>query len=184
MTDPFTLALHRIAEFGVFNFLFPWMIILAFLYALLQKGKILGESKLINGTVALVLSFFVLYFPVASGAELGPVLSRFIMQMSIFMIIFIFGAIGASILYPDLSGMLKERMTHRSFLFIFVVIALTAFITSGLLKVYIQGAMGVGGEVSQIKKDVYTLSVSLVIMIVVLIIASWLALYIKQRYGE
>ncbi|MCD6403367.1 MAG: hypothetical protein J7K98_03480 [Candidatus Aenigmarchaeota archaeon] len=183
MADPFTLAIQRIADYGFFNFLVPWIIITAFLYALLKKGKILGESNFINGTVALAMSFFILYFPIASGVEdLGAIFSRFIMQMIIFLMIFIFGAIGASILYPDLSAMLKEQMTHRTFLYIFVLIALVAFVTSGMLNVYIYGAMGIG-KGSPAKKDIYTFAGAIIIMVVILIIASWIVIYMKQRYG-
>jgi len=185
MTDPFTYALTRIAEFGVFRFLLPWMFFTAVFYALLKKGKVFGESNLLNGTISLVLSFFIIYFSVASGIDIGPVFSRFVMQVGLFMMLFIFAAIGASILYPDLSAMLKERMTHRSFLFIFVVIILTAFITSGMLWVYIQGAYQAGGPSVQAErtKEIYTVSSGLIIMLVVLIIASWIVLYVKQRYG-
>jgi len=178
MVDPFTTFISRLVEFGFFKFLLPFILFMALIYALLKKSKALGESDLLNATIAIVTSFFILYFPVMSGVDLGPPLSRFFMQMSIFILIFVIGLVGSSVIYPDLTELLKEKMKSRSFALIFIAMGFVVFVTSGMLNVYIKGATG--GQLSQEKKDVYTLTAALFIMVVFLLIASALAYRIRK----
>jgi len=181
MADPFTNFITRLVEFGFFKFLLPFILFIAIIYALLKKSKVF-ESDLVNATIAIITSFFILYFPVMSGLDIGPPLSRFFMQLGIFLLIFVLGLAGSSVLYPDLTGLLKEKMTSRSFIFVFIAIVFAVFVTSGLLDVYIKGAMGaVGG--GQEKKDIYTFAGALIVMVVILIIASALAYRIKTGGG-
>ncbi len=52
-----------VLEIGLLNYfavIFPAILVFVFVYAILQKIKILGESKSINAIVALVLAFIVL----------------------------------------------------------------------------------------------------------------------------
>jgi Na+-transporting methylmalonyl-CoA/oxaloacetate decarboxylase gamma subunit len=182
MVNPFINFLTRLHEFGFFNFFVPWLIFTAVFYALLKKSKLFGESDLINGTVALAVSFFIMYFPIMSGIELAPILSRFVMQSAVFFLIFIFAYIGASVLYPDLTALMKEKMTSRAWLMIFVVLMILIFITSGMLDVFVKGFVEAGVATEE-QKDIYTIVTALILLAVLLLIATAVAQIARIRLG-
>lgn len=182
MVNPFALFLERLKEFGFFNFLLPWLIFTAVFYALLKKSKLFGESTLINGTIALAISFFIMYFPIMSGIELAPILARFIMQSATFFLIFIFAYIGASVLYPDLTALMKEKMTSRAWLMIFVVLIIVVFITSGMLDVFVKGFVGAGVATEE-QKEIYTIITALILLVVLLLITTAVAQIVRIRLG-
>ncbi len=182
--DPISLFLSKLEELGFFKFIVPWLFFTSLFYALIKKSKLLGETKGIDlPTIAISLSvsFAFLYAPIATGLDVGPVFSRFLMQLSIFFLIFIFGVVGAAIMYPDLSKVLKEKMVSRNTLWIFVVITLLSFVTSGMLDLYLKIP---GGKVTPQQQDIYTLITGLIIMIVVFVIAGYVAYYFKVKGGK
>ena len=183
MTDPFSRAITNLMKLGFFTYVPHWLLFLAILYALLKKSKVLGESDLINATVALVASFLVIYYPVMSGIDPGPALSRFFMQMLIFFIVFVIGVAGSAIFYPDLAGLLKEKLTTRSLIGVFIVLAIIAFITSGLLDVFVKATTALAGGEDEGKKDIYTIVTGLFILVALLLIASLAAHRIRTGGG-
>src|SRR3989338_756258 len=42
------------------SFIFPWLLVFAFVFAILQKTKVIGENKSINGLIAVVAAFTIL----------------------------------------------------------------------------------------------------------------------------
>lgn len=167
--DYFELIAQKMSEFGFFDYLFPFILILAFTYALLRQRKFLGESPVLNGVVALSLAFMVTFgFQIATGFELGTPLARFFMEASVFLIIFVIGTLIASIFYPNMLEWLPTVFQHRSVLAIMLGLAVVLFITSGLVMVFTAGWEG-GGKLST---DVVLMAAGMGIFIILLIIAS------------
>lgn len=68
MANPFTTLVSNLNNLGFFDFLLPFILTFAILWGLLLKTKVLGENQRVNGTVSLVVAFFVIGF---GGPALG-----------------------------------------------------------------------------------------------------------------
>lgn len=136
MVSPFQLIGQNLAEIGVYDFLFPFIITSAILYALLRKTKLFGEEAVaVNAVLSLMFSFFVWGYAVSLPImSLGLPLSKFVTHFFIVSLIFLFAFIGASIAYPDFSEALGRTFAKSStILWIFIVIMVVIFFfTSGL----------------------------------------------------
>jgi len=176
MADPFTNFILKLQDLGFFNFLLPWMIMAALLYGMMRKAKLFGEgSELVNIVASLGISFFILYFPIVSGLELGPIMSKFFMQLSVFFLAFILALVGSSIWYPDLQKTLEKTET-RAFIWIFVVAVIVIFFTSGMNTVLFKMATGVGGP-----SELSILISGLFVLMIFLFIATAVVTYYKKK---
>ncbi|MEM7825389.1 MAG: hypothetical protein QW412_00840 [Candidatus Aenigmatarchaeota archaeon] len=176
MVDLFTQIVEQLDKLGFFNFFIPWLVTLAIMYAILQKSKVLGESTLINGVVALSIAFMVFAFPVLSGFSLATPLSLLFTQTTSILLFFFVGFLFASLFYPNLTQFLVQQFTRRTTLFAMIGLGIALFITSGLVGTFWSSASkppepGKAG----LPQDVIYLTVGIILFVVVLMIASSLA---------
>lgn len=157
MVNPFQLIAERLAEYGFYNFFLPWIITTAVFWGLFKKSGILG-SDVVNGVLALAVSFFIWGYLISPAAvEITTPLSTFFTQMSIIVLVFLFGIVGASMLYPDFGGALKESIRGGGWLWVSIVIAVLLVFMSGLGGViFKRPGIGVGGDITTI---IYVLAV-------------------------
>lgn len=177
MADPFTLVVEQMIKLGFYNFVFPFMITAALFYALFRKSKILGESVVINGVVALSIAFLIFGYPVIAGISLATPLATFFTQATVWILILVIGMVFASIFYPDLGKMLLDQFTKRTTLYQMLALAVALFITSGLVVTLIQGASGPPAKPGEVKPpappaDVVLIASALIIFLVLLMIAA------------
>lgn len=132
MVGPFEVAARQIAELGFFNFVVPFLITGAVFYGLLRKAGVFSTA--VDAVISLSVSFFIWgYLVTTAGAELGAPLSKFITQVSVIIIMFLFVLLGAALFYPDLNEVLKRLMPSGQWIWIFLgVFIVFFFITSGL----------------------------------------------------
>ncbi|MBU5537471.1 MAG: hypothetical protein QW818_01515 [Candidatus Aenigmatarchaeota archaeon] len=108
MANIFQIAVERLVEVGFYNFLLPFILFTAILYAVLRKTQILGDSPIIHGIVSVAVGLFVFGMPVLVGADISGGLSAFLTQGVIGMLVVIFGFLIASFFYPNISEKLPE----------------------------------------------------------------------------
>jgi len=170
MPNYFELVAEKMAELGFFNYLFPFLILLALLYAILRKSKLV-ENKVAAGILSLAISFMVVFgFPLATGFELGSPFSAFFMQASVFILVFFIGLVTASLFYPNLMEKLPKLFVRRTTLFAMIAIAFVLFISSGLVGVFTTGLAGGGG--GGISTDIIMLAVAVFLAITFVLIGA------------
>jgi len=62
-----TDVLNTWAEYGVFAYVLPFLMIFALVYGLLSKSKLLGENRGVHATLALVIGLLALQFDYVSN---------------------------------------------------------------------------------------------------------------------
>jgi len=55
----FATLVQNLNAMGFYGFILPWLLVFAVVYALLQKSKVLGGDKRIDGVIALAIAFFI-----------------------------------------------------------------------------------------------------------------------------
>lgn len=68
-------ALEQWASMGMFDVLLPFILVFAIIFSILQRTKILGESKQINSAVAGIISLFVIMNPYVTALFI-PIFSQ------------------------------------------------------------------------------------------------------------
>lgn len=159
-------------ELGFYDFLFPFIITAALLFALLRKSKVLGESVQLNGVVALSIAFLVFGFPVLAGISLATPLATFFTQATVWVLIGVVGLLLASFFYPDLMGFLSKMMTSRSLLSAMLALAIALMVTSGLVTVFTGGLQEKPGGPPSPPVDVLIVSSAVIIFVVIILVAS------------
>lgn len=145
----------NLIETGIITYVVPTILFFSIMYVFLTRSKIV-ESKLLSATIAFFSSLLILVFPIATGINLSLYLSVFFSHLFILSLIFLVGLIVASIFYPNFTEILS-RFKSRSMIGIMIIIALIAFITSGLISAWISSLGGPKygatiGEISQPSK--------------------------------
>jgi hypothetical protein len=136
MANYFEIVAENLVKLGIHQYLFPFILLTALVFALLRKSKLLGESSAVNGVVAIVVSFMIVFgMPVAVGLRFATSLSVFLMQVSVFLIIFFVGFLVASLFYPNMMDWLPKVFMSRSMLMVAITLAIVFFITSGMVGV-------------------------------------------------
>jgi hypothetical protein len=175
MVNIFQTVAEKLIQTGFLDALI-FMITAAIFYGLFRKTKILGESVVINGVLALAIAFFIFVFPAMFGVSLILPVTRFFGGALVWILIFLIGFLLAGFFYPDLGKMLAETFTRRTALTIMIIIGITLFITSGLITVFTGGwapsPPGEGAAGPGIPTDIIILAAGLIIFIVLIIIAS------------
>ncbi len=160
MPDLFRPIAEKLIELGFLGFFLPWLITAAIFWGLLRKSK-LFDSIIINAILALSASFFLWGYLIGPTAiEIGGPLSIFMAQVSVLILVIVFGLVGASMFYPDLSKTLGETFKSRSAMYIMIALFFGLFFTSGLYRILIPEDAFTGPQ-----GDVYTLVLILAIMI-------------------
>jgi hypothetical protein len=177
MANPFQMFVQRLIDLGFYDFVFPFIITSALLYALLRKTKIFGESVAVNAVVALSIGFMIFGFPVLAGLTLATNWSIFFTQATVFLLIFFVALLLSSLFYPDLMKMLAEQFTRRTTLYQMIALAVALLVTSGLVVVFTNALAPKPGKEGGVgpPADVVLMIAAIIIFIVLVIIASAIA---------
>jgi hypothetical protein len=171
MASPFETVITRLLDIGFYDFLI-FLLALPLFFAILKKTKLLGESPVTNGLVAFVGAFLVFSFPIITGTSLTFQMTNMFMQVMMFILVIFFALLIASFFYPELLGMLKEKFTSRTMLYLGIVIGLVVAITSGFLPAVLTAVSGPKAPAGPtLPTDIINFVVGIIIFIVVLIIA-------------
>jgi|GEM_PF-1979066 len=176
MTSPFEEIIQRLIDLGFYDFFLPFILSSAIFYALLKKSKIISESSLVNATLALSIAFLIFGYPVIAGISLASPFSNFFVQITIWILIFAFGFLLASLFYPDITKFLTSYFVERRsrFIWVAIVLGIIAFITSGLVSV-LTGPLGQTpkpGQTPSPPLDVIALAAGIFILIAIIVIAA------------
>jgi uncharacterized membrane protein len=177
MPDIFEPVIRKLFDIGFGNVI-VFFLSSAILYAILRKSKILGESEVINGTVALITAFLVgFWFPVFTGFTLANSMAAFFSQSIAILIFLIVGFLMASIFYPDMTGMLTEQFKRRTILSVMIALAIVLFITSGMISTMwsLATVPKKPGEPAGPSADSLLVAVAVILFIVILLIGSSVA---------
>ena len=137
MVNYFQLIAERMADTGLFNFLFPWMITAAIFWGVLKKSG-LFESSAVNAIIAISFSFLIWgVFVGSTTVDLAGPLSRFALQTSVIIFVLIIGIVISSIFYPNITEIMKSQFKDSGIIWIMIVGVGILFILSGLWKVLI-----------------------------------------------
>ncbi len=103
-TNTITDVLNTWADYGVFAYVLPFLMIFALVYGLLSKSKLLGENRGVHATLALVVGLLALQFDYVSN---------------FFATIFPYAGIGISVLLVALilMGVLTESEDAAKWIF-------------------------------------------------------------------
>lgn len=156
MVSPFETTINKMAELGMFKFLFPFMLTAAVFYGLLRKSQIFGDpdrNVAVNGIVALIAGFMVWAYPIISGVDITLQLSNFFMQGLILTVTVMFGLmIAGMFLPPNLSEVLDKHFKGGAWAAVIGVTILVAVIivfTSGLFNTFFPQAIFGPGAMDQ-----------------------------------
>ena len=174
MANPFEIVVQKMIDLGFYNFLFPFIITAAIMFALLKKSKVLGDSVQLNAVVALSVAFLIFGFPVLAGISLATPLATFFTQITVWVLIGFVGFLFASFFYPDLTGFLAKTMNTRSMLSVGLALGITLMVTSGLITVF-SGNLNAEpkpGAPPSPPADVILVISAVVIFVVIILVAS------------
>lgn len=169
MSDIFSPIVMKLISLGFMNFLI-FLLVLAVMYAILKKTKILGGSPVIDGIVSFVVAFMVFAYPILTGISLAIPLTTFFTQAFVFVLLFVVAFLIASLFYPNLLQWLPTVFTSRNALWGMIGLALAIFVTSGVVSVMYTSTAS--QTTPSVPRDVSIVAAGLVILIVVLIISS------------
>lgn len=176
MANPFETVIQKLVELGFYDFLFPFVITAALVYALLRKTKTLGDNPTTNGIVAISIAFLISGFPVLTNITLGLQLSTFFTQATIFILIFVLAMIISGAFYPDLTKTLMEHVKKPTILYIMIAIGIVVFLTSGLLTAFTNiGNPTVTGEEREspiAPAEVFIIVSAVIVFIVIIFVAA------------
>lgn len=130
----FEQVVQIMIELGIYSYVLPFLISLAFIYALMRKAKVF-ESPLVAGVVSLSIALLIFAFPVLVGINLAKPFSAFFTQLTIVMILIGMVLLVAALFIPNVAEMIRGRAKN-------VVIAIAifsiiiVFFTSGLMDAF------------------------------------------------
>lgn len=104
----FNQIVEIMAEMGVFQLFFPWLLVLAITYGVLEKYNVFSDDAQVNGTIALAVAFVSIggaYFFIPAG-----LLTNFAAGLTFS----VFGILGLMILLGVAGYDLSEDMSSRS----------------------------------------------------------------------
>ena len=172
MASPFEVIINRLLDIGFYDFLL-FLLALPIFFAMLKRSKMLSDNPAINGLVAFIGAFLIFSFPIITGTSLTFSLTNMFMQFMMILLMVVFALIMASFFYPDLMGLLKEKFTHRTMLYLGIAVGLTVSVLSGFLPAVLQATGGPGAPPGpRISPDITNFAGAIIIFIIVLIIAA------------
>jgi len=131
----FEEIIQKLSQLGFYNFVLPFIIVAAVLYAILRKTKVLGESPLINGIVSIAVSFFIFGLPVLTGTGgFGLPMTNFFTQLVVFILIVAFGLLVAGLFVPNLMEKMMEWMKGSAIVWVIIIIVVIIAISSGMFS--------------------------------------------------
>ena len=111
-------------EWGFFDFLFPWLLVLAITYGILQTKQIISSEISVNGVISVVIAFFVAYM------IKGEYLTNFLGVFSVMLLVVLAGLIMAGLAGVNVSD-LNATWFKYGFLGIGLLAGIVAFLSSG-----------------------------------------------------
>lgn len=148
MVSPFETTISKMAELGMFKFLFPFMLTAAVFYGLLRKSQIFGEpdrNVAVNGIVALIAGFMVWAYPIISGVDVTLQLSTFFMQGLLATVTIMFALMIAGMFFPpNLSDVLNKHFKGGAWLGVIamtLLVGVLVLFSSGLFNIFFPNAV-------------------------------------------
>ncbi len=108
---------------GFYDFLFPWLLIMAVMYGILQTKQIISSEVSVNGVISVVFSFLVAYM------IKGEYLINFVGTFAIFLLILLVGLIFAGLGGVNVSD-LNAKWLSYTFLGVGILAGIVAFFNS------------------------------------------------------
>ncbi len=127
--SPIEIMLGNMNRLGFFEFLMPWILFLAIIFAILKKSEVFGEEISVNAVIAAVVSFFIInYTPV--GMTLGTFFTTLFGLAAV-----IIAGLLVGILFIGMAGIKPEELLGKANKTAIAVLlgflALIAFISVG-----------------------------------------------------
>jgi hypothetical protein len=175
MASPFDVAIQKMADLGLFKFLFPFMLTSAIFYGLLRKSQIFGnpdQNVAVNAIVALVAGFMVWSYPIIAGIDITLQLANFFMEGLIVSLVIMVGLLIAGFVFPtDLPKHLAERMGGASRMAVLVlgfILGAVILVSSGLFGIFFPTT---GFGVGMIDQDtLLTIGILIILLVSIIII--------------
>jgi hypothetical protein len=145
MANMFETVILNMRDAGMYQFLLPFLLSMAFFYGLLRKSKLFGDPKetvSLNAVVAIVASFMVWSAPIVLGIDIEQNMAGFFVQAMTGMVVLVVGLLITSLFFPpdltkELSAALNMSRWGAAFLIFGILIAVTILISSGLVNVFL-----------------------------------------------
>lgn len=149
MVNVFETVILKMRDAGMYQFLFPFFLSMAFFYGLLRKSKLFGDPRdmvSLNAVVAIVASFMVWSAPVILGIDIEQNMAAFFVHAMTAALVLVVGLLITSLFFPpDLADQLSKTLNMSkwgsAFLIFGILIAGTLLITSGLVNVFLPEGM-------------------------------------------
>jgi len=180
MVTPFETAILKMKEFGMFQFLFPFMLSAAIFYGLLRKSQIFGDPNknvAINAVVALVAAFMVWSYPILAGVDVETQLANFFTQGMSATLVILLGLLICSMFFePDLAKQLSTFFPKGSKIWSVILIAGILIgggilVSSGMITVFFPQASGGVGSFGGLSEDtILTIGVVLLLAVTVIVV--------------
>jgi hypothetical protein len=124
----FGTMISNLNQMGFYDFVLPWLLIFAVVYAILQKAKIL-DNKPAEGIVSIVIAFFATSY---TGVSLGSYMTGLFGGSSIFIAAALIFLVFAGLFgYKSGEGLFKEK----KFLLVPAIIVILLFLSQNGLDV-------------------------------------------------
>ena len=169
MPDIFIQTIQKFQEWGLFNFMFPYMLTSAIFYGLLRKSEIFGKPEknvTVNGVVALIAAFMVWAYPILTGVDIETQLATFFTHGLIVTLVLMMGLmLMGMFMPPDLPEQFRKTIFEKGgpvgvVLVATIIIGVFVFVTSGLLNLI------VGPVLVRIPSDIL-LTIGMLILLIV-----------------
>lgn len=120
---PFIQAIGFTKSTGMYEVVFPFLLIWGFMYAILTKTKMLSENNDLNAMLAFFIAMIVIVFPVARDyiARLIPYITIYIMVL--FLIVLAYLSVGA-----NTEDVRKALQDERAYIVLLVLLIILIFI--------------------------------------------------------
>lgn len=173
--NPFEIAILKMSELGVFQFVLPFMLSSAIFYGLIRKSQIFGppeKNVAVNAVVALVASFMVWAAPIIAGINMTQQLVAFFTQGMSATLVILVGLLIASMFFPpNISEQLSKAFGEKGRVWGIIIVAAIlvgggVLFSSGLITVFFPEGVQIA-----LSSDIFiTVAILLLLVITVLVI--------------
>ncbi len=171
MVNIFEIAVQRLIDLGFYDFLLPFVLFTAVMYAVLHKTKMLGESLSVQAVISVSAGLLVFGLPVILGTTFTQALTAFVTQSVIIILVIAVAFIISSFFYPNISEKLTEifKPPGPAGTWVWIMVAFAA--AFGLFK--LSGNVIKGWfATSKASGDLLGLTITIIIAFIILLIVS------------
>ena len=176
MASPFDTAIQKMAELGLFKFLFPFMLTAAVFYGLLRKSQIFGDpdrNVAVNAVVALVAGFMVWSYPIIAGIDITLQLANFFMEGLVVSLVMMVGLLIAGFIFPpNLPKTLSEKFSGGKFwmgiLVLGIILGGVVLVSSGLFGIFFPTTILGGTGLDQ--DTLLTIGILIILLVSIIVI--------------